>query len=58
MTTIPISLSRLKRQVEHQAYAYGVSHAVSTLLGEYVATLIKNAGREPAEPAAVSTFQY
>ncbi len=51
MTTIPISLSRLKRQVETQAYAYGVSPAVSTLLGEYVTALIKRAGREPQEPA-------
>jgi hypothetical protein len=54
MTTIPISLSRLKRQVETQAYAYGVSPAVSTLLGEYVTALIKSAGRERPEPVAMS----
>lgn len=51
MTAIPISLSRLKKQVETKAYAYGISPAVSTLLGEYVTALIKRAGREPREAA-------
>ncbi len=36
-----LSASQLKRNIEHKAYAYGVSPAVSTLLGEYVVELIR-----------------
>ncbi len=42
MTPYKISASRLQNSIERKAYAYGVSEAVSTLLGEYVIELIKN----------------
>lgn len=37
-----MSASRLQNSIERKAYAYGVSEAVSTLLGEYVIELIQN----------------
>ena len=40
MSKSKLSLSDLKRCVEQQAYAYGVSDVVCTLLGEYVKELI------------------
>lgn len=36
-----LSATDLKRNIEHKAYVYGVSPAVSTLLGEYVVDLIR-----------------
>ena len=41
MRTVKVSCSSLKEQLEQQAYAYGVSPAVSTLLGEYLIQLLK-----------------
>ncbi|MBI4437342.1 hypothetical protein HY631_00070 [Candidatus Uhrbacteria bacterium] len=42
MASYRISISQLKESIERRAYAYGVSPAVSTLLGEYVIELIKD----------------
>lgn len=40
MSHLKLRASELSRAVEHKAYAYGVSPAVSTLLGEYVVEFI------------------
>lgn len=42
MSPYKISASQLQHSVERKAYAYGISPAVSTLLGEYVIELIKD----------------
>lgn len=42
MTAVMVSARELKEAVERKAYAYGISQAVSILLGEYVVDLIKN----------------
>lgn len=42
MSPYRISASQLQHSIERKAYAYGISPAVSTLLGEYVIELIKN----------------
>lgn len=42
MTAVMVSARELKEAVERKAYAYGISEAVSILLGEYVVDLIKN----------------
>jgi len=42
MSPYKISASQLKGSIERKAYAYGISPAVSILLGEYVIELIKN----------------
>jgi hypothetical protein len=43
MQAVVLSASKLKQDIETKAYAYGVSSAVCTLLGEYVIELIKQA---------------
>lgn len=40
MSRSRLTVADVRRCVERQAYAYGVSEAVSTLLGEYVTELI------------------
>lgn len=49
MTPVLVSARELKKAVERKAYAYGISEAVSILLGEYVVDLIKNLYAKPAE---------
>ena len=46
-----ISASQLKKRIEIKAYAYGVSSVVSTLLGEYVVELLRDAAglTQPAQ---------
>ena len=36
----PLSLLDLKKHLELKAYSYGISNAVSTLLGEYLLELL------------------
>jgi|LakMenEpi03Aug12_release.lakeMendotaPanAssembly.Ray.scaffolds.fasta_scaffold5113681_1 hypothetical protein len=40
MDESPLSLLELKKRLEARAFTYGVSSAVSTLLGEYVLELL------------------
>ena len=40
MPPIIISLSELQKQIESQAYIYGIPTAVGTLLGEFVTDFI------------------
>ena len=42
MSPYKLSASWLQDSIERKAYAYGISPAVSILLGEYVIELIKN----------------
>ena len=49
MTAVTISTKELKKAIEHKAYAFGVSEAVSTLLGEYVVELIRTLYAKPTE---------
>ncbi len=53
MSPYKISASQLQGSIERQAYAYGISPAVSTLLGEYVIELIKNTYVRPTEKQLV-----
>lgn len=49
MVPVMVSARELKQAVERKAYAYGISEAVSILLGEYVVDLIKNLYAKPTE---------
>ena len=49
MAPIIVSARELKQAVERKAYAYGISEAVSILLGEYVVELIKNFYAKPTQ---------
>ena len=49
MSPVIVSAHELKDAVERKAYAYGISEAVSILLGEYVVELIKNLYAKPTE---------
>mgnify|MGYP001579188074 FL=1 len=47
MAPVMVSARELKQAVERKAYAYGISEAVSILLGEYVVDLIKHLYAKP-----------
>lgn len=49
MAPVMVSARELKEAIERKAYAYGISEAVSILLGEYVVDLIKNLYAKPTE---------
>ncbi|MFC1787879.1 hypothetical protein ACFLZY_01520 [Patescibacteria group bacterium] len=55
MAKIIVSASNLKEQIETKAYAYGVSSAVATLLGEFVVNLLRQASQQPTPPLHNST---
>lgn len=49
MAPVMVSARELKEAIERRAYAFGISEAVSILLGEYVVELIKHLYAKPTE---------
>lgn len=49
MAPVMVSARELKEAIERKAYAYGISEAVSILLGEYVVDLIRDLYAKPTK---------